>query len=66
MTWTNATLLLIGPSGTTFNEIQNGNTELFIHENAFENVVCEVAAILSRGSWVKLVKLFPVIKLIVA
>ena len=28
------------------------NTKIFIHENAFENVVCEMAAILSRGmSW---------------
>ena len=25
------------------------NTKLFIHENAFENVVCEMVAILSRG-----------------
>ena len=24
-------------------------TKLFIHKNAFENVVCEMAAILSRG-----------------
>ena len=29
------------------------NTKLFIHENAFENIVCEMAAILSRGRWVK-------------
>ena len=28
------------------------NTKLFIHENAFENIVCEMAAILSRGRWV--------------
>ena len=27
--------------------------KLFIHENAFENIVCEMAAILSRGRWVK-------------
>ena len=27
----------------------NRNTKLFIHENAFENVVCEMTAILSRG-----------------
>ena len=26
----------------------------FIHENAFENVVCEMAAILSRGRWVNI------------
>ena len=28
------------------------NTKLFIHENAFENTVCEMTAILSRGRWV--------------
>ena len=27
----------------------------FIHENAFENVVCKVSAILSRGRWVNFV-----------
>ena len=32
----------------------NQNTKLFIHENAFENVVCELAAILSRGRWVNI------------
>ena len=36
------------PWGQTFNQ----NTKLFIHENASENVVCEMAAILSRGGWV--------------
>ena len=30
----------------------NQNTKLFIHENASENIVCEMAAILSRGRWV--------------
>ena len=30
----------------------NRNTKLFIHENAFESVVCKMAAILSRGRWV--------------
>ena len=29
------------------------NTKLFIHENASENIVCEMVAILSRGRWVK-------------
>ena len=28
------------------------NTKIFIHENAFENASCEMAAILSRGRWV--------------
>ena len=27
----------------------NQNIKLFIHKNAFENIVCEMAAILSRG-----------------
>ena len=27
----------------------NQNTNLFIHENASENIACEMAAILSRG-----------------
>ena len=31
----------------------NQNTKLFIHENASENIVCEMAAILSRVWWVK-------------
>ena len=31
---------------------QNQNTKVFIHENAFDCVVCEMAAILSRGNWV--------------
>ena len=52
ITWTNATLMSIGPLGTNFNEILNQNTKLFIHENALENVFCEMAAILSRGEWV--------------
>ena len=29
------------------------NTNLFIHEIASENIFCEMAAILSRGRWVK-------------
>ena len=31
----------------------NQNTKLSLHDNAFENVVCEMAAILSSGRWVK-------------
>ena len=31
----------------------NQNTKLFFHKNVFENVVCEMAAILSRERWVK-------------
>ena len=36
--WTNAAILLIRPLGTN----------LFIQENAFENIACEMASILSR------------------
>ena len=31
----------------------NQNTKIFIHENAAENIVCEMVAILSRERWVK-------------
>ena len=41
---TNAGILLIEPLGTNFNQI----SYIFIQENAFENDVCETAAILSR------------------
>ena len=47
--WTNATLLFLR------NKLQwnfNQNIKLFIHENASENIVCEMAAILPRGRWV--------------
>ena len=33
----------------------NRNSNIFIQENAFEDVVCEMAAIFFRGRWVKLV-----------
>ena len=29
------------------------NAKLFIHENAFQNIVCEMTAILSRGDELK-------------
>ena len=53
--WTNAGILLIGPLGTKLNEIliQIRNSYIFIQENALENVVCEVASILSRPQCVK-------------
>ena len=44
----NAGSLCIGPLGTNFNENLIKNTKLFIHENAYENIVCEMA-ILPRG-----------------
>ena len=44
---TNAGILLICPLGTNFSE--NQNTKLFIHQTAFENIACEIAAILYGG-----------------
>ena len=40
---------------TLSNKLQwkfNQNTKLFIHKNASENIVCEMATILPRGRWV--------------
>ena len=31
----------------------NKDTQVLIHEKAYENIACEMAAILSRGRWVK-------------
>ena len=36
----------------------NQNTKHFIHENAFENIVCEMAATFSRERWVKAYSMF--------
>ena len=44
---TNDGILLIRPLGTNLSEILR-NSNIFIQENAFESVVCEKAAILSR------------------
>ena len=52
ITWTNADLLTIGTLGTKFSEIEiKIQTFSFtsVHKNAFGNVVCETATILSRG-----------------
>ena len=48
----NADLLLTGPLGTNFSEIEVKITKVYIHENAFENILFKMAAILSRGRWV--------------
>ena len=50
--WTNAGLLLIGPSGTNFSK--NINSYIFIQENAFVNFVCKIAATLSPPQWFNL------------
>ena len=54
--WTNDGILLIGPLGTNISEILSKNSHIFIQENAFQNIICEVAAILSRTQCVKYVR----------
>ena len=59
--WTNDRILLIGTLGTNINEILSEihifnlkrNSHIFIQENTFENIVYEMAAILSRPQCVK-------------
>ena len=51
--WTNAGIVLIGALGTNVSENFDWNLYIFIEENAFENVVCEMASILSRPQCVK-------------
>ena len=46
--WTNAGILLIRPLSNKFQWAFNRHSNIFIQENAFESVVCEMAAILSR------------------
>ena len=45
ITWTKAGIFIIGPLGTNVSEIF---IEIFIQENAFQNVVCEMASTSSR------------------
>ena len=47
----NAGILISGPIGTNFSEILS-EIHISIQESAFENVVCEMAAILSRSQWI--------------
>ena len=47
--WTNASLLSIKTQERNFSEILQVQTFYLIQENASENIVCEMAAILSRG-----------------
>ena len=49
--WTNSGILLIGPLGTNFSEISI-EIHTFLFKKMHEKVVCEMAAILSRGRWV--------------
>ena len=50
--WTNAEICLIWPLGSNLSEIFIEILFFFIQENAFENVVCEISAILSQPRWV--------------
>ena len=52
ITWTNVGILLIGPLGTNFSEI-NRNYNIFSQENEFESTVCKMAAMLSPPQCVK-------------
>ena len=45
--WTNVGILSIGTLGTNFND-NYWNSNIFIQENALENIVCNMASILSR------------------
>ena len=46
---TNAALLSIGPLGTNFSENFIRNASIVVQENALQNAVCEIVAILPKG-----------------
>ena len=46
--WTNTGILLIRPWGTNFSDLFYRKSNIFIQDNARENVVCEMASISSR------------------
>ena len=50
--WNNDEILLIQTLGTNLSEILSEIHSNFIQENAFQNVVCKMASILSRLQWV--------------
>ena len=52
--WTNIGILLIGPLSNKLQWNLYRNSYIFIHENAFENVVWKMVAILSRPQCVKI------------
>ena len=43
--WTNDEIVLLRTLGTNFSEIFSEIHTFLIHENTFENIVCEMAAI---------------------
>ena len=54
--WINDGILSIGLLETNLSEILITILHIFIHENAFQNVVCEITATLSQPQCVKLWK----------
>ena len=56
--WTNDGILLIRPLRTNFSNFFFRNSNIFIQQNALENVVCEMASILSRPQCVKIFTLY--------
>ena len=52
--WTNAGILLNGPWGINFSEILINILYILIQENAFENVVWDIVAILTRPQCVNI------------
>ena len=50
--WTSAGILLVWTLRTKLMWNSNRNSYIFIQENAFENIVCEMSAILSRPQYV--------------
>ena len=51
--WSNGGIIFIRTLGTNFSEMLSKKSYIVIHENSFQNVVCEMAAILSRSQCVK-------------
>ena len=54
LTWTNAEFIV---NWTHRNKLQsnlNSNSNIFIQENAFENVICQMVAIFSLPQWVNM------------
>ena len=51
ITWTNAGKLLIWTLRNIFHWHFNRNSNIFVHEYAFENSICKIASMLSRFRW---------------
>ena len=49
--WTNAGIMLVGPLGTKIQWNFNRNSWIFIQEKAFENGICDTAAISSQPQY---------------